>query len=102
MEYNQVKQLLMECPDLAALDDASKAVLFWRGTEKVFCAGDLIYTEGAKLDNTFCLWLSGDLVIEEAGEPIGRISTPRMFGEMAFFTKAQSRVATIRVESPKA
>ena len=102
MEYNQVKQSFMECDDLAVLDDASKAVLFWRGIEKTFRAGDLIYTEGAKLDNTFCLWLSGDLVVEEAGKALGQISSPRIFGEMAFFSQSHPRLATIRVAWPQA
>ena len=59
MEYNDVKQYLTGCPELAPLDEAAAAALFWRGQEQTFGLGDVVYAEGEKLDHTFCLLLSG-------------------------------------------
>ena len=102
MEYKEVKECLMTCPDLAGLDEACAAALFWRGCEKTLEGGAVVYAESEKLDGSFCLLLSGDLIVERAGEILGGISERQIFGEMAYFTDQQARNATIRVGSPLA
>ena len=102
MEYNEVKQCLMACPDLAGLDEACAAALFWRGLEQTLEAGAVVYAESEKLDGSFCLLLFGDLILEKAGEILGGVSERQIFGEMAYFTDQQARNATIRVGSPVA
>jgi hypothetical protein len=102
MEYNVVKQILLTCPDLGDLDEASRATLLLRGNEETPTAGAIIYAEYARLDDTFCMLLSGDLVIEKAGVEMGQISGNQIFGEMAYFTKLNQRTATVRVSSPQA
>jgi len=102
MEYNEVKRLLTECPDLAALDETSAADLFWRAQELTFSEGDTIYAEGSPLDQTFCLLLSGELVAEKDGMITGNIYESQIFGEMAYFTNQSVRNASVRVSSPRA
>src|SRR5438477_13001839 len=102
MEYNDIKRSLRTCPDLAGLDEAAAAALLWRGEELTLEYGALIYEEGTALDNTFCLLLSGDLIVEKAGEIVGGILEQQLFGEMAYFTNRQARTATVRVGSPEA
>ena len=102
MEYSEVKRILAECPDLRGLDEGASTALFWRGEVSALGEGEVIYVEGEKLDGTFCLLLSGDVIIEKAGEIIGGIWEPQVFGEMAYFTRHQARTATVRVGSPEA
>jgi hypothetical protein len=99
MEYNEVKECLIACPDLAGLDEACAAALFWRGLEHTLDAGSVVYAESEKLDGSFCLLLYGDLIVERAGEVLGAISERQIFGEMAYFTDQQTRNATVRVGS---
>src|SRR5262245_28840707 len=102
MEYRDVKDILSRCPDLAGLDDAATAALFWLGEQHTLSEGDVIYAEGDKLDNTFCLLLSGDLIVEKAGTIIGGVWEHQIFGEMAYFTRERERTATLRVGSEQA
>jgi CRP-like cAMP-binding protein len=101
MEYNEVKQRLVECPDLPGLEDTSQAFLLRRGEEQLLKADEVIYTEGTKLDNTFCLLLSGIMFVEKRGTNIGEISEGHIFGEMAYFSSLHERTATVRAGSPK-
>jgi hypothetical protein len=100
MQYNDVKQCLMDCPELKGLTHDSMAALFWRGQEQRIYKGDPIYLEDMHLDDTFCLLLSGTLQIERNGVAIGQIFAPQVFGEMAYFTASHSRTATVRAASP--
>jgi CRP-like cAMP-binding protein len=68
----------------------------------VFREGETIYEEGTRLDDTFCLLLSGELMVEKAGTLIGQISEGQIFGEMAFFSPEHARTATVRVGSAEA
>ena len=102
MDYNDVKQLLKECPELAGIDDPSAASLFWHAEEQTLELGDIIYWEGVKLDNTFGLLLSGALAVEQGGETVGSVAEHHVFGEMAYFSQQRTRNATIRVVSPSA
>src|SRR6266446_1812947 len=102
MEYNEVKQSLIEGLGLAGLDEAAAAALFWRGEEQTPEEGAVIYAEDERLDQTFGLLLSGFLLVEKAGEVIGEISEHEIFGEMAYFTSQHTRTATVRVGSPQA
>ena len=102
MDYKDVKQILRRCPDLAGLDEAATAALFWLGEQQTLREGEVIYAEGDKLDNTFCLLLSGDLIVEKAGTIIGGVWEHQVFGEMAYFTRERERTATLRVGSTQA
>lgn len=101
MEYNEIKQKVVKCPDLPGLEDASQAFLLWRGEEQLLEADEVVYAEGTKLDNTFCLLLSGIMFVEKGGTNIGEISEGHIFGEMAYFSPLHERTATVRVGSPK-
>jgi hypothetical protein len=102
MEYAEVKQRFSSCPDLAELDAAPTALLLWRSDEVVFREGETIYEESTRLDDTFCLLLSGELLVEKAGTQVGQISEGQIFGEMAFFSPEHTRTATVRVGSAEA
>ena len=102
MKQNAIRQCLLGCPDLGGLDEATAAQLFWRGEAQTLEAGTVIYAEDTRLDGTFCLLLSGDLIVEKNGEIIGGILGHQVFGEMAYFTNRRTRTATIRVGSPQA
>jgi len=102
MDYEDVKHILRRCPELAGLDDSATAALFWLGELQTLCEGAVIYAEGDKLDNTFCLLLSGDLIVEKDGAIIGGIWEHQVFGEMAYFTRERERTATLRVGSAHA
>lgn len=102
MDYNDVKRILSGCGDLAGLDQMAAADLFWRGEVHSVKEGEVIYGEGAPLDNTFCLLLAGDLIVEKDGLILGGIWEQQIFGEMAYFTREQERTATVRVGSPEA
>ena len=102
MEYNDIERRLLGCPDLAGLDGTTAAALCWRGEARALEEGEIIYAEGTMLDDTFCLLLSGDLIIERASEIIGGIFEGEIFGEMAYFTNRKARTATVRVSSPQA
>jgi len=102
MEYTDVKQRFASCPDLTELDAGPSALLLWRSEEVVFREGETIYAEGTRLDNTFCLLLSGELVVEKGSRLVGQISEGQIFGEMAFFAPQHARTATVRVSSPEA
>jgi hypothetical protein len=99
MQHNDVKQYIANCPDLAVLDDASRAFLLWRGEEVHLEPGAVLYSEGSSLDDTFCLLLSGELLVEIGGTVIGQIPENQLLGEMAYFIKQQARTATIRAGS---
>jgi hypothetical protein len=100
MEYNEVRTTFIECPDLAGVDEESKAFLLLRGQEMVFPENEVIYAEGTKLDDTFCLLLNGYLKIEKGGALVGEITEPHIFGEMAYFSPLHLRSAAVRVGSP--
>src|SRR6266567_3179572 len=102
MDHDSIKECLLKCPDLAGLDEPTVSELFWRGTVQTLEAGSVIYAEGAPLDNTFGLLISGDLIIERGGVILSGIFEQQAFGEMAYFTPQQTRTATIRVGSPVA
>jgi Cyclic nucleotide-binding domain len=102
MEYNDFRDKLNESPELAGLHDAVASGLFWRREELTLSEGAVIYQEGAPLDFTFGLLLSGDLIVEKAGSILGGIFEQQVFGEMAYFTNERTRTATIRVGSPQA
>src|SRR5262249_16626283 len=102
MDYQNVKRILSRCPDLAGLDEAATAALFWLGEAQTLSEGEVIYAEGDMLDNTFCLLLSGDLIVEKAGAIIGGVGEHQTFGEMAYFTRQRERTATPRVGSSQA
>jgi len=101
MKHEEMIQALSESPDLAGLAD-SVEILLRRAEPQILSCGELIYAEGAPLDQTFCLLLSGDLIVEQAGKIIGGINERQVFGEMAYFTNARTRTATVRVGSPEA
>jgi len=96
MEYTEVKQSVLRSPELAGLDNDSKAFLLWRAEELQLDAGALVYVEGAKLDDTFCLMIAGELLVEQSGNVLGEIPLYQIFGEVAYFTQQRSRTATIR------
>jgi CRP-like cAMP-binding protein len=102
MEYNDVKRCLLERSELARLDESTAAALLWRGQAQTLEEGEIIYAEGTTVDDTFCLLLSGDLVVEKDTEAIGGIGEGEIFGEMAYFTNWKARTATVRVGSPQA
>ena len=102
MEYNEVKQYLVAGLEAAGLDEAAAAALFWRGEEQTLEEGTVIYAEDQRLDHTFCLLLSGFLLVEKAGEVIGEVCEGQIFGEMAYFTSQHTRTATVRVGSSQA
>src|SRR5205807_5743691 len=52
MEFNKCKEMFRSCPDLKGLEEQVYALLFWRGEEKTFASGTVIYAEGAPLDDT--------------------------------------------------
>jgi hypothetical protein len=102
MEYNYFRDTLNESPELAGLDETLVTALFWRCEEENLCEGAVVYQEGAPLDFTFGLVLSGDLIVEKGGSILGGIFERQIFGEMAYFTNERTRTATIRVGSPQA
>ncbi len=99
MQHNDVKQYIASCPDLAVLDDASRAFLLWRGEEVHLEPGAILYSEGSTLDDTFCLLLTGELLVEIGGTIIARVPENQLLGEMAYFIKQQARTATVRAGS---
>jgi hypothetical protein len=102
MEYNEVKQRLIAGQELASLDEAAAAALFWRGEEQTLEEGAVIYAEDQRLDHTFCLLLSGYLLVEKGGDVVGELAEGQIFGEMAYFTSQHTRTATVRVGSSQA
>ena len=102
MEYNDFRDALNESPELAGLDEGLAGGLFWRCEEETLTEGAVIYQEGAPLDFTFGLLVSGDLIVEKGGAILGGILERQLFGEMAYFTEKRTRSATIRVGSPEA
>jgi hypothetical protein len=102
MDYNDFRDRLSESPELAGLDDTLTSGLFWRCEEQTLAEGAVIYREGAPLDFTFGLLVSGDLIVEKGGSILGGIFEGQIFGEMAYFTNERARTATIRVGSPHA
>ena len=96
MEFNELKQCFMRSPELSALDDASRAFLLSRGEEVSLEPGAVVYAQGAKLDDTFCVLLRGEVWVEKKGTLVGTIPPNQVFGEMAYFTPEHSRTATVR------
>lgn len=99
MNFNEVKKIFNACPDLAGIDEISRALLFWRAEYQTVQSGTNIYTENTPLDDSFCLLLSGTILVERAWKVLGQIKGPHLFGEMAYFTRLQERTATIRAGS---
>ena len=99
MQHNDVKQYVANCPDLAGLDETSLACLFWRGEEVQLGPDAVLYTQGAALDDTFCLLISGELFVEIGGRRAGKVEKNQLFGEMAYFVNKQARTATVRAGS---
>jgi len=102
MEYNLVKYGLKAGLQSAGLDETTAATLLWRGEEMVLNRGEVIYTEGDDLDQTFCLLLSGTVGIEKNGSIVTELCEPQFFGEMAYFTSPRTRRATVAVSSIQA
>jgi CRP-like cAMP-binding protein len=99
MQQNDFQQLIRNCPDLAVLDDAAREFLSSRCEKIHLQPGIILYSEGAMLDNTFCLLLLGDLLVEAHGSSFGHIQENQLFGEMAYFTHQKTRTATVRAGS---
>lgn len=99
MEYTAVKTQIQSCPELLGIDENLTAILFWRGEDRNVPKGEAVYMENTHLDDTFCVLLSGSLQIEKGGALVGEISGPQIFGEMAYFTAAHTRTATVRAGS---
>src|SRR5215831_6236502 len=102
MEYNNVKNALKAALKFAGLDETTAAPLLWRGKEQTLNQGEIIYTEGAKLDQTFCLLLSGTLQIRNNQGIVTELAESRFFGEMAYFISSRTRRATVTVSSIQA
>jgi len=102
MEYNDFRDTLNESSELAGLDETLAAGLFWRCEEEILAEGAVIYEEGAPLDFTFGMVVSGDLIVEKGGTILSGIFERQIFGEMAYFTNERTRTATIRVRSLQA
>jgi hypothetical protein len=101
MNYNEVKRILIECPALSGLDYVSQGFLLRHGDETIFSAGEIIYGQGTKLDDTFCILLSGSVAIEKGGRVVADTSKSHVFGEMAYFSSLRQRTATVRATSPE-
>ena len=99
MEFNKVRTIFSGSPDLAGLDESSRGTLLLRGECHKFPAGKNIYREGAPLDDSFCLLLSGTVLIERAWKILAQTKDHRIFGEMAYFTHGKERTATVRAVS---
>src|SRR4051794_28029627 len=99
MEFNAVKAIFCASPDLTGLDAPSRGTLLLRGECQTFPCGKNIYTEGAELDDSFCLLLSGAVLIERAWKILAETKEHRIFGEMAYFTHGKARTATVRAVS---
>jgi hypothetical protein len=99
MQHDDVNKHFASCPDLASLDEATRAFLLSRGQELRLNPRATLYFEGSALDDTFCLLLSGELVVEIGGKRVGKVPTNQLFGEMAYFIKDKTRMATIRAGS---
>lgn len=101
MNYNDVKRILIQCPSLAGLDEVSQAFLLRHGEERAFEAGEIIYAQGAALDDSFCVLLSGSVSVEQDGKELAASSKSQVFGDMAYFSSVQRRGATVRATSPE-
>jgi CRP-like cAMP-binding protein len=99
MEFNKVKTIFSGSPDLVGLDAPSRGTLLLRGECRSFPEGKNIYTEGAALDDSFCLLLSGTVLIERSWKVLAQTKEHRIFGEMAYFTHGKARTATVRAVS---
>lgn len=99
MQFNEVKKIFNACQDLAGIDEISRSLLFWRGEYQTIQSGTNIYTEKTPLDDSFCLLLSGTILVERAWKVLGQIKGHHLFGEMAYFTRLKERTATIRAGS---
>ncbi len=102
MEYNDVKNGLKAGLKFAGPDEATAAHLFWRGEELTLDQGDVIYSEGEALDQTFCLLLAGSVQIRKKESVVAELAEHRFFGEMAYFTSPKTRGATVIVSSMQA
>lgn len=101
MDYTAIKDQMRSCPELLGIDESLTAILFWRGDVQTLPFGKPVYSENTPLDDTFCVLLSGSLEVEKNGAPVGEISGPQVFGEMAYFTSSHARTATVRAGSDK-
>jgi CRP-like cAMP-binding protein len=99
MDFNKVITIFSGSADLAGLDASSRGTLLLRGECLSYPAGKNIYTEGAALDDSFCLLLSGTVLIERAWKVLAQTKEHRIFGEMAYFTHGKARTATVRALS---
>jgi hypothetical protein len=99
MKNVDVKQYFANCPDLATLDDAAQTMLLQRGEEIKLNPRAILYSQGSTLDDTFCLLLSGELLVEISGKSVGKVPQNQLFGEMAYFITDKTRSATIRAGS---
>ena len=102
MDFNEVKRIFKNCPDLKGLEETATSLLFWHSCETTLARNAIIYAEGTPLDDTLCVLLSGSLAVEKAGLVLGQITENQIFGEMAYFTRLHERTATVRVSSPHA
>lgn len=100
MDYNDVKRIVIQCREVSGLDEVSQAFLLRHGDEIVFDTGEIIYAEGAELDDSFCVLLSGSVAIERGGKVVAETSTSHIFGDMAYFFPPYNRTATVRATSP--
>jgi CRP-like cAMP-binding protein len=100
LNFNEVKRIFEECPEIKALDQRIRADLFSRCTEQSLDNGAVLYAEGDPLNDTLYVLLSGSLSVEKGGSVLGIITEPQVIGEVAFFTTDAVRGATVRAASP--
>ena len=102
MNYNDIQRYLEACPGLACIDPVSAGNLFWRAENQTLKEGELLFGQGAELDETFGLLLSGELTLERSGEPIATLTRQQVFGETAYLSYFRIQNSTVRVNSPRA
>jgi hypothetical protein len=97
MDHELLKKKFLQCKELSSLSETAMARLWWRGSCVEYDADTDIYAEGMLMDNTFCLLLSGAVVVTANGQLLGQIPTGHLFGEVAYFSANRTRTATVRV-----
>ncbi len=103
MNFNLVKAAVEACTEVQGLEaEAFVPLLLYRGTAVSLTRAATVYVEATPLDSTFCILVDGRLEVLRGGAVVGTIEGYRVFGEMAYFTAAKTRTATIRVASATA
>jgi len=84
------------CPDLAGLDDASRAFSFMaRGGSSTRFKSDPLRRRVIAGRHVLPFALGG-VAGRIGGKRVGRVPKDKIFGEMAYFIKDKTRTATIR------